>query len=56
MGFGPTLAGCMFGHICLVEVRVRVSAAIALAVALVTVGTLAARAAVANPADALRYE
>ncbi len=33
-----------------------VSAAIALAIALVTVGSLAVRAAVANPADALRYE
>jgi ABC-type antimicrobial peptide transport system permease subunit len=33
-----------------------VSGAIALAVALVTVVSLAARAAVANPADALRYE
>jgi putative ABC transport system permease protein len=33
-----------------------VSGAIALAVALATVGSLAARAAAANPADALRYE
>jgi len=33
-----------------------VSSAIALAVALVTVASLSARAAVANPADALRYE
>jgi hypothetical protein len=33
-----------------------VSGTIALAIAMVTVGSLAARAAIANPADALRYE